>query len=278
MKVIYDKILGALRAEYGTQSGGRMVYDPILKAERTEYGTLKRMSVIFDPILGKHRADFSSTSKGWSPASIPGLSTWYRSDLGITMGTGVKIWADQSGGGHDLVQNTGTLQPALITNQLNGFSALRFDGVDDCMQTLLFTYGPPATIFAVFKVRAYANMTSIYDGSVTFTGTLRMQPASPSVVTYAGVNLFDATNLPLAAYTLSTVIFNGASSVIQFGNVAQTTGDTGANPIGGFTLGSRTDFVDNSQIDVVEIIITNTAASTTDRNNVKAYILARYGI
>jgi len=258
---------------------GKVVYDPFLNKIRMEYGTITRMSAIYDPVIGRERANYSTmTGGGFTPIGIPGLNTWYRSDLGITMDTGVKIWADQSGGGHHLIQNTGSLQPSLLTNQLNGFSALSFDGVDDFMQTLLFTYGPPATIFAVFKVRNYVNATSIYDGSVTFTGTLRMQPASPSVVTFAGTNLFDATDLPINSYTLSTVIFNGASSVIQFGNATQVTGDTGANAIGGFTLGSRTDFVDNSQIDVVEIIITNTAATTTDRNNVKAYILSRYGI
>jgi hypothetical protein len=41
----------------------------------------------------------------------PQLTLWLRADLGITIGTGVSAWADQSGYGNTFTQATGGLQP-----------------------------------------------------------------------------------------------------------------------------------------------------------------------
>ena len=61
--------------------------------------------------------NFSSNLNGWSagvaPNSIGGLVAWYKADAitGVANGSAVNSWADSSGNGYTLTQNTAADQP-----------------------------------------------------------------------------------------------------------------------------------------------------------------------
>lgn len=66
-------------------------------------------------------------------AQIPStnLKLYVKADSGITESSGkVSVWADGSGKGNNLFQNTIDRQPSLITNSLNGHPVIRFNGAD----------------------------------------------------------------------------------------------------------------------------------------------------
>ncbi len=213
------------------------------------------------------------------PSQLRFLIGWFKSDIGITKTSGVSKWADQSGGSHDLLQSNVSWQPTVLLNQLNGYPAISFDGIAQFLKTTTYTLVTPVTYFLVFKLRTYVVDKSIFDGSVTFGGTLRTNTGSPTVGIYNGAAYLEDNNLVAGTYERLTAIFNnGATSKLQVDSNAQEVGDIGFTTIQGFTLASRADMADFSQIDVVEIIIMSVEASATDRANVATYFNLKYGI
>jgi len=90
-----------------------------------------------------------------NPNQIPtdGLWGWYLSDTGVTGTTSVSAWADQSGGGNDLLQATANRQPALYEDILNGYPVVGLKavvGTQARMTTISnFPFVDGATIFMV---------------------------------------------------------------------------------------------------------------------------------
>lgn len=76
----------------------------------------------------------------FSPISVGNLKAWYKSDTGITLnGSTVSQWNDQSGNSKNLIQATAANQLTYVSNAINGYPALQFDGVNDLM-TLAVPY------------------------------------------------------------------------------------------------------------------------------------------
>ena len=93
-----------------------------------------------------------------NPASLPGLMAWYDASLlALADGAAVATLPDQSGNGRDATQATGTAQPICKTNQLNGLSIVRFNGVSQYLLTAAAWTWPQAfTIIVLFKDQAAA--------------------------------------------------------------------------------------------------------------------------
>jgi hypothetical protein len=73
-------------------------------------------------------------------------------NLGVTESGGkVSAWADQSGNGNDVAQADSDKQPTLVADGVNGEPVLRFDGVDDFLETTLEAL-PNATIVFVGSI------------------------------------------------------------------------------------------------------------------------------
>lgn len=74
--------------------------------------------------------------KKFTPAKLPNLLAWYRSDKGITLnGSNVSAWADQSGNGRHLAMGTAARQPAYSAADavFNSRPSITTDGVDDAL-------------------------------------------------------------------------------------------------------------------------------------------------
>lgn len=55
---------------------------------------------------------------------LSGCVLWLRSDLGITIATGVSQWNDQSGKSNNASQSTSGQQPAYVTRDINGYPSI----------------------------------------------------------------------------------------------------------------------------------------------------------
>src|SRR3990167_2139815 len=88
-----------------------------------------------------------------NPSSLVG---WFRMGVGVTSSGGfASQWADQSGNGNDLLQATGTNQPAY-----DGSAILTFDGIDNFMKCVAFTLNQPEQVSMLFSQVSWTSAVS----------------------------------------------------------------------------------------------------------------------
>ena len=202
---------------------------------------------------------------------------WVKSDTGITIVTGVSQWDDQSGNANHLTQITGTRQPTVVAGALNGIQGIQFDGTSDLMVAPAFARTQPSTVFIVMRQDTWTANDFIFESGTTSVFTLFQRTATPNISSISGA-ILDNGNFAVGTFNMVTAIYNGVSSVLQVDSTAETTGDNGAGANAGFTLGARPTTTGFSNITVMEVLVMGAAASVAQRNQFKAYVLARYGI
>lgn len=71
-------------------------------------------------ILGA-QSQYASALSSFKPTDYANLGSWHKAGVGYTETAGVlQSWADQSGNGHDLSQDTESFKPLVNTDTLNG--------------------------------------------------------------------------------------------------------------------------------------------------------------
>ena len=227
---------------------------------------------------------------GWTPPSLPGLVGWWdMSDMSSLTHSGATTSqaADKSGAGNHM-QTSGTKQPTI--DEVNGLSALSFDGVDDVMSSTLPTNatdnfamwlvcqprssGPAYTPFAIGAEGANGYGISVAAGAGKVAGVLK-----------AGVAWVDSTTAtPMAAPSLH--YFARISGTWQHrvdGVATDLTGrtDTFSTPTtmallgaNGLTPGAYTAPFHGL---ICEAWIVNEAILPADRTAAEAYARAKWG-
>lgn len=100
-------------------------------------------------ILGLPLALSGSAKRGGLPVTN-GLKLYLNADKGITIGTGVSAWADQSGNGNHVSQGTPANQPAFVSSWRNGKAALQGAASKNLARaTLVANVGQPLTLLTV---------------------------------------------------------------------------------------------------------------------------------
>jgi hypothetical protein len=163
----------------------------------------------------------------FTPASLPGLVAWYRSDLGITLnGSTVSAWADQSGNGHHLTQGTGAQQPTYQASDAgwNGRPSLLSTINTSSLGTGIFSQAQPVTIYFVSNMStASANQTPING-----TGSYLIQWTGSAWLIHSNTSLTS----PASSNTtgIMAFVFNSTSSAVYRNSSASpiVTGDAGA--------------------------------------------------
>lgn len=203
---------------------------------------------------------------------------WVRADKGITLGTGVSAWTDQSSGGCNYAQATGSLQPAYIATDatLNNLPTIAFDGTNDNLQcstlTLPSSGTTPTCVLLIAKFNMYTGQ-GVAVGQpantgnqcvITTTGASALTVANPS-----GVNNSYATSawervradFSNSVGDLFRVGPNGVTG--NAGNQASTAGRC----IGGFSAPSFT-----ANMTAFEVIYLNIIPSIGQMSGYDAYI------
>ncbi len=93
----------------------------------------------------------------FTPAANPNLVLWLKANtIGVADGAAVTAWADQSGAGHNLVQSTGTSQPAYrTTGGPLSKPCVDFDGSSDFLDfSAAWNQVVPFTVYVVAKTEA----------------------------------------------------------------------------------------------------------------------------
>ena len=214
-------------------------------------------------------------SAAFSPLALTNLRAWYKSDVGITIATGVSQWNDQSGNLNHLVQGTAGSQPLRTNNSINNLPAITFDGVNDFMVST-FTVNQPETVFALVRQRTWTSSDILYDGNVALSRRVVQSATSPGLVASSDLLLTQDNSLLISEFGLITFINNGASSSFQVNSNTAVTGNAGADVGGGFTLGARgTGALGHADVDFVEVISMAAVATAAEIAGIKAYFEGR---
>lgn len=220
-----------------------------------------------------------------TPISILGsLAWWVRADLGITIGTGVSAWADQSGNGVNFAQGTGSAQPAFgATAGPNNTPAVTGDGTNDILSATWSRVAPgtqPFYVWHVLKQVTWTNGRILYgdiNGGVGFAA--QQLTGTPNI----SVSINAVQENPNAAGTVGSffrheLYFNNTTgSYHKIGSTNSTGGSTtnaagsGTMYLFGFGGGAY------SNIAIAESFVFLGTPSAQQRAALDEYCTQRYG-
>jgi hypothetical protein len=218
---------------------------------------------------------------------------WLRADAGTTTnGQQVSAWNDQSGNGNNAAQGTSDNQPLFIASEplANNRPVLRFDGIDDWMQTTTHLTDNVGTLIVVGRKTA---LSSGYRTIFTSQDFL-MLGQTPSLDQWGAYNdsgerLFtpgtsigtDAT----AAFRILGYRQNGSGAnqldLFLNGTISTTLHNGGGNSKTITTIGSNSSgssAIQHFPGDIAEVIFYGTALNEAQRLIVENYLSTKYSI
>ncbi len=254
---------------------------------------------------GPHGATFT-------PASLSGLIAWYDAsdaatvfkDLGVTQAVNtdlVEQWNDKSGNAYHIGQATSGNRPTLNTTGFSARRAIMFDQTNSqFMDTVQLTSGTQTvamgtgTTGSLFVVGQMDTATNGFGRLVSYYGNTRTSDNANADsaawllrnTTNNEITSFRNAFFALEAISLDTnyrlgSIYDGTNNTIYINNVAGTpVAATPAWSSPGTLSISSANTGGGSYWDgpVAEIVITNTALSSGDRNSLDAYFTAKWGL
>jgi len=193
-------------------------------------------------------------------------------DLSLSDGDPVSTFTDETGNGNDLTGTAATFR----ANALNGNPVVRFDGVDDDLNTTFSsTLSQPNYIFMVARQRsAPADNFWIWGANDGFGVRQDLLTSSaPEYQLFAGSFFNDGA--PDTNAHIFGGVFDGASSAIRLDGTQTATGDGGADGMPGARIGYHSGADSYFDIDVGEWLIYDSQPSIPA---VASYLSDEWGI
>lgn len=214
-------------------------------------------------------------------SSVSVIGSW-QSDLGVTLGTGVSAWADQTGNGYTLSQAAGGQQPAYNATGLNGKPTITFDGTDDFMSNAsLDLPAAPYFYWMVFSAVSWTvNDTLLASGS-NGVGQVLQRGSTPQIgACNNGVSgAYFNTGAVLGSWYRMRVSFtNSTSDYIRIGSTNTTGTNMGtAASAAGFNLGKNTSAANYANISVAALMVLGGTPSAAELSALDAAVTRFYG-
>lgn len=169
---------------------------------------------------------------------------YLNADLGVTIGTGVSAWADQSGNGNNFTQATGGKQPAYNATDSNFGSrgSVTGDGSDDFIST---TWNPPAPgttpiwFFAVFRQIGYTNGVYIMAGGNQILGIAQLGTSPQMKILNTTATTANGGAVIGTATRLEALFNNSTTDYLKLGSTSTTGVNSGNGDGGSYTLFAR---------------------------------------
>jgi hypothetical protein len=246
-------------------------------------------------LRGRERV--STAVSGWLPQGAPYVFTpldlspalWLDASDATTItssGSPAKVsqWNDKSGNGYNVAQGTGANQPTTGATTKNGLNVLDFDGSNDVLisGTVAMPSGNTARTAVVVSKRTTGGFPFMYGSSATnkawgidqgFTANMRVAGFANDWDT----GIARTTNWEvLAAWHDGTNVRFKRSDAATVGPNARTY-DTDATP---FYVGRPVNIFAGTWLNgsIAEVLIFNTALSTTELQAVYDYLNAKWSV
>lgn len=225
-------------------------------------------------------------SGGFNAGVYGTLKVWL-SDTGASAGT----WSDMSGNGNHATQGTAGMQPAIVTNSINGHQVRRFDGTNDYLNGALSVTGTTMTVIAVLSL----NSASAAFGRVVSTGATNtadednaaraaaiLRVGGTSVSAFRGASQKSTGTIVYDTPVIVTSKFDVAMHTLYLNGVAQVAvGSVGTFTISAYRLGASLLDADTGSFfkgDLAEVLAYSDSLTNGNRQTVEAYLAAKYGI
>ena len=245
------------------------------------------MVIVMQP--GRFGAAFTPTDiagcTGWWDASVAG-------DFTYSSGTLVSQWNDKSGNAWHLTQGTAGWLPTRNTT-INGLDAVTFDGTDDLLESasthqVVNSSSGNWSAFAVFKKSANSGTDCVV--SSVPSGNFGAQMIRTNGTTAEAVANNNATYTTDTGGTVGTSTAHQASAVQASGTIeiwldassGGSTAKSGANTAVSYTtmgaIANPSEIAGSYFAGIIcEVILYNSALSTTDRQSVESYLRSKWG-
>lgn len=224
----------------------------------------------------------------FTPLKLPLLRIWLDASqiTGLADGADVTTWLDMSGNGRNFTQAVAGAKPHYTLNILNGKPVVRFDGIDDILSDSLNPImAEPVSIIMVAKHRSGDAV-----GRECFFGGLKSDFSGTSYLLFSDHGLpenfmifaggtITGPNLD-ANWHIHSALFNVAAATYRVDG-AVTNGNVGNQNVTLFGIGGCYDAASGiwwSDIDVAEFILTYSALSTLQFQQVESYLQAKYAL
>ena len=240
----------------------------------------------------------SASSNNPSLTVTNGLRLWLKADTGVLVGPGrrVGIWRDQSIEHHDALQSVSTNQPVWVTNSVNGLPAVRFDGVNDWLETLPVNWtGNDYTYLAVWRKNGVATgyhnvlmraQTTTNSGaffqlrSPAGNGVARAE-APGTGADAAGTTIFSNTNLyRIVAVTRADQVSNGTKLFVDGNLEGESSVTAVTNAVGTmgyeFYIGGWN--MNFARASLAEALVYDRKLSDEELLSVEEYLGQKYGL
>lgn len=232
--------------------------------------------------------------------TIPNCKLWLASDkiTGKNDGDSIALWPDASGNGNDATQSTEINRPIYKTSIKNGKPVVRFDGSNDFMLAPSLGLGS-ASLFVVAKQdlvkTSGAHALISTRPNTTYMELYLGSSASPEVgqvVAQISTGSFvgNRNGSPSTSWSLVEAIFKGDSTPsiragingslsegIDFGSLPSSYSINGTS---NFTIGQLGGIIAGYYFDgdIAEIVVYSRALSDSERQDVEAYLTAKYAL
>jgi len=236
----------------------------------------------------------------YGTAQVPanGLSLWLQADKGTTLRQdSLLTWADQGSEKHDAFSRTSNL-PLLVPNALNGLPAVRFNGMNNGMETPPFMTFPNkrGTIFMVVKINGRSSTSGVGVGNLVSTfhgnGTIWQFCASPARFSYfdgTGAEGFQVSASLPAGWTMVTIVRRSDTIMDIYGgrrferSFAVNNNQPALNSLkigfngrlGGTAMDSIPEVLNG---EIAEIIMYNQALDESSLSSVHNYLSKKYAL
>jgi hypothetical protein len=235
------------------------------------------------------------------PTDISGLRLWLDATTGLfdattggsavtTDASEVARWEDQSGNAYHVTQGTSANRPVLKTSILNGKNVLRFDGSNDLLSNgsnFAISGGSNRSVFTVFNRATTALSIIVGWGDTGPTAGASSQYSSEYFLRFTSTTKGYTNQSGIDDWIIWSVIGNGDTladydAFFNGGSVAtpnstlnnSTTINTTANPL---YIG-RGPATGSANGDLAELLIYDSALSTSDREAVRDYLNAKWAV
>ncbi len=219
---------------------------------------------------------------------------WLRADRGVmnnsdtdaSDGEAVKTWQDQSGNANNITQViSGSWQPLLTDNAINGMPVLRFDGSDDYLGAELSSLSAPLTLITVsrFTDPGVDDHLMSMGNEVNTAKTVSVSRESDNrYYTYTdngkwyGPALSD--NTPYLIHAVHNI--SATYHELYLNEAGQSPSDYSASVVtdGTFLMGASRDTTNFLGGDVAEFIIYKQKLNDAQKIIVENFLAAKYGI
>jgi hypothetical protein len=234
--------------------------------------------------------------KDFKPTSISGLKYWFdTSDLStLFKDSALTIpaildsdliggWKDKSGNLYHATQAVDGNKPVVKLSIKNGLPIIRFDGVNDFLDTSGAILTQPTTIIVVIKYISVSSVKGVWIGNTSGIGandSLLYHDTAENATMFAGSERGIGNGIKLIGFNVVTGLFNTTSSNGWVNGQKDTgSGDVGTKSFGSIKIGNSSGlFTGAFNGDIGEILIYNANLSSIDRARVEGYLKAKWNI